>query len=141
MLRRFAAPLTVLALLVGLSAAPHTHAHHAIDSVSDAHHPHGATLVHTHASPHSHQDTDRSHPAPPGSDESDEQIWSVDTFVFQQPVSSHAPSAVLLVCGEPHIQLTSTWFAVDRPQPTAHGPPAGSPPRLRAPPVSLPAFA
>lgn len=141
MLRHFGAAVAVLALLFGLSAAPYTHAHHAIDSVSDEDHPRGDTLVHTHASPHSHHDADHSEPEPAGKDDSDEQIWSVDSFVFQQPVPSQAPSPVLLVFGEPHVHLTSSWLGVDRPQPNAHGPPVGSPFGLRAPPASQPAFA
>src|SRR5690606_22194573 len=129
------------ALLFGLSAAPYTHAHHAIGSVSDEHHPYGDTLVHTHASPHSHDDADRSEPEPAGKEESDEQIWAVNGFVFQQPVPGQAPSPVLLVFDGPHDQLTSTWSGADRPQPRSHGPPVGSPSGLRAPPAFLPAFA
>ena len=141
MLRRIGAPLAVLALLVGLSAAPYTHAHHAIESVSDEHHPYGDTLVHTHASPHSRHDADHSKPEPAGKEESDEQIWAVNGFVFQQPVPSHAPSPVLLVSGELHVQLTCFWLGAPRMQPKAHGPPVGSPSGLRAPPVFLPTFA
>ncbi len=141
MLRRFSAVAAVLAFLCGFSAAPYTHAHHAIDSVSDEHHPHGDTLVHTHASPHSHHDADHSEPQPAGKEDSDEQIWSVDSFVFQQSVPSQAPFPVLLVSGEPHVQLTSMGFAADRLQPKAHGPPIGSPSGLRAPPAFLPTFA
>jgi hypothetical protein len=141
MLGRFGAPLAVLALLFGLSAAPYTHAHHAIASVSDEHHPYGDTLVHTHASPHSHHDADDSEPAPAGQEESDERIWAVNGFVFQQPVPSHAPSPVLLVLGEPHVQLTSVWLGAPRMQPQAHGPPVGSPSGLRAPPAFLPTLA
>jgi hypothetical protein len=141
MLGRVGAPLAVLALLFGLSAAPYTHAHHAIESVSDEHHPYGDTLVHTHASPHSHDDADHSEPEPAGKEESDEQIWAVNGFVFQQPVPSHAPSPVLLVGGGPHVQLTSIWLGADRPQPKSHGPPVGSPSGLRAPPVFIPTFA
>lgn len=141
MLRRIGAPLAVLALLFGLSAAPYTHAHHDIESVSDEHHPYGDTLVHTHASPHSHHDADHSEPEPADKKESDEQIWAVNGFVFQQPVPSHAPSPVLLVFGEPHVQLTSIWLGAPRTQPKAHGPPVGSPSGLRAPPAFLPTFA
>jgi hypothetical protein len=141
MLRGLGAPLAVLALLFGLTAAPHTHAHHAIDSVTDEHHPHGDTLVHTHASPHSHHDADRSEPEPAGKEERDEQIWTLNGFVFQPSVPSHAPSPVLRAFGEPHVQLTSIWLGAPRPQPKAHGPPVGSPSGLRAPPVFLPAFA
>src|SRR5215204_1810903 len=78
---------------------------------------------------------------PAGQDESDEQIWAVNGFVFQQPVPSHAPSPVLLVFGGPHVQLTSIWLGADRPQPKSHGPPVGSPSGLRAPPAFLPTFA
>jgi hypothetical protein len=141
MLCRFGAAVAVLAFLYGFSAAPYTHAHHAIDSASDERHPHGETLVHTHASPHSHHGADHPEPDPAGNQDRDEQIWSVDSFVFQQPVASHAPSPVLLVFGEPHVQLTSIWLGADRPQPKAHGPPVGSPSGLRAPPAFLPAFA
>jgi hypothetical protein len=141
MLRPFGAPLAVLALLFGLSAAPYTHAHHAIESVSDEHHPYGDTLVHTHASPHSQHDADHPDPAPAGKEESDEQIWAVNTFLFQQPVPSHAPSPVLLVFGEPYVELTSVWLGASRMQPKAHGPPIGSPSGLRAPPAVLPTFA
>jgi hypothetical protein len=141
MLRRLGAAVAVLAVLYGCSAAPYTHAHHAIDSARDERHPHGETLVHTHASPHSRHGPDHPGPDPDGSHDSDEQIWSVDGFVFQQPVPSHPPSPVLLVFGEPHVQLTSSWLGADRPQPTAHGPPVGSPSGLRAPPALLPAFA
>lgn len=137
MLRHFGAAVAVLALLFGLSAAPYTHAHHAIDSASDEHHPHGATLVHTHASPHSHHEADQ-----PGSEPTngEDQIWSVDSFVFHPPVPSQAPSPVLCAFGEPPVRLTSAWLGADRPQPTAHGPPIGSPSGLRAPPATLPPF-
>ena len=141
MLRRFGAAVAVLAFLYGFSAAPYTHAHHAIDSASDELHPHGDTFVHTHASPHSHPDTEHSEPRPAGKEDSDEQIWSVDAFVFQQSVPSHAPSPVLQVFGEPYVELTSVWLVADRLQPKAHGPPVGSPSGLRAPPALLPTFA
>ena len=141
MLRRFGAAVAVLAFLYGFSAAPYTHAHHAIDSVSDEHHPHGDTLVHTHASPHSHHDADHPEREPADKEDSDDQIWSVDSFVFQQPAPGHAPPVVLLVFGELHVQLTSIVLGADLPQPRAHGPPVGSPSGLRAPPAFLPASA
>ena len=141
MLRRCGAAVAVLAFLNGFSAAPFTHAHHAIDSASDTLHPHGDTLVHTHASPHSHHDTDHSGPGPAGTEDNDEQVWSVDSFVFQQSVPSHAPAPVLQVFDEPYAELTSTWLVLDRLQPKAHGPPVGSPSGLRAPPAFLPPFA
>ena len=140
MLRRFGAPLAVLALLFGLSVAPYTHAHHAIESESDELHPYGETLVHTHASPHT-DEADHSQPEPAKGEESDDRIWAVNGFVCQQPLSSHAPSHGLLVFGEPHVQLTSIRLCTDRPQPKSHGPPIGSPSGLRAPPAFLPAFA
>jgi hypothetical protein len=139
MLRPLGAPLAVLALLFGLSAAPYTHAHHAIESVSDELHPYGDTLVHTHASSHSHGDADHSEPEPAKGKESDEQIWAVNGFACPQPVPIHAPPHVLLVSGEPCVQLTSIWLGTDRPQPNSHGPPVGSPSGLRAPPALLPA--
>lgn len=141
MLCRFGAAVAVLTFLCGFSAAPYTHAHHAIDAVSDEHHPQGETLVHTHASAHAHDDADHSEPEPAGDDDRDEQIWSVDSFVCQQPVPGPAPAPGLLVSIEPHVQPTSPRLGVDRPQPKAHGPPVGSPSGLRAPPVSLPTFA
>lgn len=141
MLRRSGAAVAVLALLAGLSAAPYTHAHHAIASVSDEHHPKGATLVHTHAAPHAHQAADHSLPGPAGHEERDEQIWSVDGFVFEQTVPDPAPSPGLLAVGEPPIVLTIVGPGAERPHPTAHGPPIGSPSGLRAPPDSLPTFA
>jgi hypothetical protein len=140
MWRRFVAMAAVLVLLCGFSAAPYTHAHHAIDSVGDERHAHGDTLVHTHASPHAHRDA--GHPAPlPADPDEDEQIWSVNSFVFQQTDPSPAPSPVLLAFVEPYAQLTSHCLRVDRPQPTAHGPPVGSPSGLRAPPAFQPAIA
>lgn len=141
MVRRFEAAVAVLAFLCGFLAAPYTHAHHAIDSVSDERHPHGETLVHTHASAHSHHDADHPEPEPAGQEDSNEQIWTVNAFVFQPPVPSHAPSPVLLVFGEPHGQLTSICLGAPRTQPQAHGPPVGAPSGLRAPPAFLPAFA
>lgn len=138
MLRRLGTAVAVLAFLYGFSAAPYTHAHHAIDAVSDEHHPHGETLVHAHASAHSHHDAD--HPEP-GKEDSDDQILSVESFVFQQPVPGHAPSPVLVVFGEPHVHRTSIWLSAHRPQPKAHGPPVGPPSGLRAPPAFLPTFA
>ena len=141
MLRRFWAVAAVLGFLCGFSAAPYTHAHHAIDSVSDEHHPYGDTVVHTHASPHAHHGANHSEPEPGSPEEDDEQIWSVNSFVFQQPVPSHAPPPVLLVFGEPHVQLTCIWLGAPRMQPKAHGPPVGPPSGLRAPPTFLPTFA
>src|SRR5690606_8076646 len=124
-----------LVFLCGFSAAPYTHAHDGIGSVSDERHPSGDTLVHTHASPHAHQDADHSGPRPDGEEGNDDQIWSVSSFVFQQPVPTHVPSPVLLVFDEPHVQLIGTWLGADRPQPSSHGPPAGSASGLRAPPA------
>ena len=142
MLRGFGAPLAVLALLFGLSsAAPYTHAHRAIASASDEHHPKGDSLVHTHSSPHAHHDADHPDPEPAGDEDREDQIWSVNNFVFQQSPGSPAPPPVLLVFGELHVPLTSRGFGVDRPSPRAHGPPIGSPPGLRAPPASLPTLA
>jgi len=141
MLRRFWAAAAVLAFVCGFSAAPYTHAHHAIDSVSDERHPHGDTLVHTHASPHAHHDADHSEPEPGGNEDSHDQIWSVDSFVFQHAAPNHGLSVVLVVFGEPHVQLNSIWLGADRLQPMAHGPPVGSLSGLRAPPAFLPAFA
>lgn len=140
MLRHFGAAVAVLALLCGLSAAPYTHAHHAIDSVTDEHHPHQASLVHTHASPHSHHHADHHDPAPRSDEDHEDRIWSVDGFVFQQPTLNHDPSPVLLASGESHVQLTSIWLGADWPQPKAHGPPIGSPSGVRAPPAILPPF-
>lgn len=141
MLRRFGAAVAALALLHGFAAAPFTHAHHGIDSVSDERHPHGETLVHTHASPHAHHDADHTDPDAASRDGRSERIWSVESFLFQPPVSSQGPSPVLLVFGEPHVPLTSMWLGVSRPEPMAHGPPLGSPTALRAPPAFLPLFA
>lgn len=137
MWRRFGAAVAVLAFLSGFSAAPYTHAHHAIESVGDEHHPRGETLVHTHASPHLHHDADHPEPEPAGRD-GDEQIWRVHGFVFQQPAPTHSPPLVLVLFGELHVQLTSIWLGGDRLPPKAHGPPAGAPSGLRAPPALLP---
>jgi hypothetical protein len=141
MLRRFGASVAVLALLYGLFAAPYTHAHHAIDSVSDEHHPHGQSLVHTHATPHGHHDNDKFSPEASATHDGDEQIWSVDSFLFQQPTLTHPPTPALLVFAEPPIVLISVWLGADRPQPKAHGPPLAWSSALRAPPVLLPTFA
>lgn len=137
MLRRSGAVVAVLALLYGFSAAPFTHAHHAIDSVSDEHHPQGEALVHSHASPHAH-DSER---GPADTKDGDDQIWSVDSFVFQAAAAPAAPAPVLLAFAEPHLSLTGTWLGIERPQPIAHGPPVGTPFGLRAPPASLPSLA
>lgn len=133
--RRLGAIVALVAFLCGFSAAPYTHAHHDIDSVSDEHHPHGGTLVHTHASPHSHHDADDSKPQPASQeDNDDDRVWSVQTFVSPQPPSGDAPPVVLVVFGELHTQPTSAWIAADCLQPNAHGPPVGGPFGLRAPP-------
>ena len=137
MLRRPGAVVAVLALLYGFSAAPFTHAHHAIDSVSDEHHPVGAALVHSHASPHAHE----SEPGPADTKGRGDHVWSVDSFVFQAAAAPLAPCPVLLVFGAPRPQLTGRWLGIDRPQPIAHGPPAVSPSGLRAPPILLHSFA
>jgi hypothetical protein len=141
MWRRFGAVVAVLVLLGGFSAAPYTHAHHTIDSVGDAHHPPGQSLVHTHAS--SHPDHDAGHPQPePGDqDESADRIWSVNSFVFQQQAPDHAPLPALVGAGQPHVQLIAIWLGAPRPQPRANGPPTGSPSGSRAPPAFLPLFA
>lgn len=141
MLRRFGASVAVLALLYGLFAAPYTHAHHAIESVTDEHHPYGQSLVHSHATPHEHHDDDESSPEASEKHDEDDRIWSVDSFLFQQPTLTHAPAPVLLVFGEPPLGLTSVWLGAERPQPKAHGPPLSLSTALRAPPVLLPTFA
>jgi hypothetical protein len=140
MSRRFGAAVAVLATLYGLSAAPYTHAHHTIASVLDGHHPVGQPLVHTHTAPHSHHDADHPEQGPVGHDSQD-QIWSVDNFVFPPASSTHDPGVDLVIGGKPHIQLRSIWFRADRLPPRAHGPPVGPPSGLRAPPDFLPAFA
>ena len=141
MFRRSGASVALVALLYGLSAAPYTHAHHSIDSVSDPRHPHGESLVHTHAAPHGHHDDEESSPEASEKHDGNDRIWSVDTFLFQQPALTHAPAPVLLVFGERPLPLTSVWLGADRPQPKAHGPPLSSSAALRAPPVLLPTFA
>jgi hypothetical protein len=140
MLRRFEAAVAVLACLYGFSAAPYTHAHHTVASVIDERGPAGPPLVHTHVSPHSHHDADHPERGPVGHDSQD-QIWSVDNFVFQQASSTHDPGVDVVIAGKPHIQLRSMWLGADRLPPRAHGPPVGPPSGLRAPPVFLPAFA
>lgn len=140
MLRRCGAPFAVLAVLVGLSAAPYTHAHHAIDSVSDERHPHGESLVHAHASPHAHHHADHPDPEPAEEEEGDGPTWAVDSFLFQQLEQSHAPSPILLVFAKPHVQLRGIWLGAPRMQPRAHGPPVELPSGLRAPPAFLPLF-
>jgi hypothetical protein len=137
---RSAAAVTALALLCGVWAAPYTHAHPARDPGAGGHHPHGTTVLHTHASPHSHHDAGRAHTDPAGPGDEADQFWSVDSFVFRQPVPSQAPAPGLTVYGEPPVQLTSARLSAHRPQPRAHGPPIGSPSGLRAPPPFLPAF-
>jgi hypothetical protein len=140
MWRRFGAAVAVLALLCGFSAAPYTHAHHTIDSVSDADHPHGWSLVHTHASSHPHHDAGHSEPEPVDQDDGGDRIWSVNSFVFQQPVPGHAPSPALVAAGEPHIQRTAVWLSAPLPEPRAKGPPTDSSSGLRGPPAFLPLF-
>lgn len=137
---RLSAAVSVLAVVCGFAAAPYTHAHHAIDSVGDERHPHGDTLVHAHASPHAHQDADHPDPEPAREDEHD-QIWSVNSSVSGRPAPGHAPSVLLVTCGEPQVHLPRLWVDADRLQPKAHGPPVGSPASLRAPPAILPALA
>jgi hypothetical protein len=137
---RSGAAVTVLALLCGVWAAPYTHAHRALDSGAGGHHPHGRTLIHTHASPHAHHDAGRPDADPAGHPDEADRIWSVDSFVLRQPVPSQAPAPVLMVHGEPPVQLTSACLSAHPPQPKAHGPPIGSPSGLRAPPAFPPAF-
>lgn len=141
MLRRLGASIVVLALLCGFSAAPYTHAHHAIDSVRDGHHPHGDTLVHTHASAHSHRSADHPEQEPAGGEDGTDQIWSVNTFVFRALATGHAPLPALVAFDELHVQLASLWLGAHRTRPSAHGPPIGLPSGLRAPPAFPPAFA
>jgi hypothetical protein len=137
---RSSAAVTVLALLCGVWAAPYTHAHHAMESATGGHHPHGKTVVHTHASPHSHHQAGHPGADSAGDDDEADRIWSVDTFVFRQPVASQAPVPLLMVYGEPPVQLASVCLSAHPPQAKAHGPPVGSPSGLRAPPAYLPAF-
>lgn len=141
MLCRVGASVGVLALLSGLLASPYTHAHKAIDSVTDEHHPHGQTLVHTHATSHAHHDddSDRSEPEAGRSHEPD-RIWSVASFLFQQPSLPGAPAPALFECVEAPPVLTSVWLGAARPQPKAHGPPLELSSPLRAPPALLPQF-
>ena len=141
MLHRFGAGVAVLALLCGSFAAPYTHAHHAIGSVSDEHHPEGQSLVHTHATPHGHHDDHESGPEASRKHRGDERSWSVDSFLFQQSTVTDTPTPGLLLFGAPPLALTSVWLGADRPQPKAHGPPLSLSTALRAPPVLLPTFA
>lgn len=138
MMRRCGAVTAVLALLCGFSTAPYTHVHHAVDSVSDAQHPHGRTLVHSHTSPHAHHDDDHSGSAPGDRDGS---IWSVNDFVFQASVQSQPLAPMLLTDAERHAPLIRSWLGTDRLQPRGHGPPEGLTPGLRAPPAVLPVLA
>lgn len=138
-LRRCGTAVAALALLFGFSAAPFTHAHHDVDSVNDEHHPPGGALVHTHASPHAPPDADHSTPEDASDEDRGERIWSVESFVFQQPIPQEAPAPVLCVVGEPYVQPVGPSLSACPPQPRAHGPPVGSPPSgLRAPPAFLP---
>jgi hypothetical protein len=136
---RSGAAVTVLALLCGVWAAPYMHAHRTMDPRSDGPHPHGRTLLHNHASPHAHHDAGRGDADPAGLPDEAEQIWSVDSFVFRQPVPGQAPTPALMAYGEPQVPLTSACLGAHPPQPRAHGPPPGSPSGLRAPPAFPPA--
>jgi hypothetical protein len=137
---RSGAAVTVLALLCGVWAAPYTHAHRELDSGAGGHHPHGRTLIHTHASPHAHQDAGRPDADPAGHPDETDEIWSVDGFLFRQPAPSQPPAPVLMVYSEPQVEVTSARLSAHPPQPQAHGPPLGSPSGLRAPPAFLPAL-
>lgn len=141
MLRAGVAGIAVAALLFGFAVAPYTHAHTAIDSVSDERHPHGATLVHTHATPHSQQqESGHESPVRPDGDSHDE-IWSVASFIFQQSARPDTPGPALILAGATPVEGSSTGAGVPGPEPSAHGPPVVSLAALRAPPIVPPASA
>lgn len=140
MLRHCGAAVAVLALLYGWSAAPYTHAHRAIDSLTDERHPHGVTLVHTHASPHAYHDAGRSGHDSGGAEDRQDQVWSIGSFAFHPPAPHEAPAPAFVDVGTPYVQPAGNGSRADRLQPMAHGPPAVAPPGLRAPPEFLPAF-
>ncbi|MBM3778419.1 MAG: hypothetical protein FJW23_09305 [Acidimicrobiia bacterium] len=135
--------VSVLALLCGFLAAPYTHVHRGVDAVHDPAHPHGRTLVHTHASPHAHghQHGDDSRPAPADTGGGDEQIWSVASFVFQSPASPGSAPLCVAAGRSPLPWPTGVLVRLDFQHPRVHGPPVGSPSGLRAPPSFPPASA
>lgn len=138
MLRRWSALAAIVAVLCGVGATPYTHAHHAIDSVADDHHPRGATLVHSHIAPHEDRHDHESGRESDHRETADDPVWSVAPFVaHQQAVSSvYVPLAVNFVPALPHVEPTTVRIERDRPR--AHAPPPARSLSLRAPPSLLP---
>lgn len=135
MLRRWAAGTAVLALLLGLAAAPYTHVHQAFEAPGDEHHSHAPTLIHSHVSSHS-PERDAGDAGAHVGEASAERIWSINSFVFQQAAAPHAPTSALFVSAVAFAEVTSVWLGAHRTHPEAHAPPPTSSSGLRAPPVS-----
>lgn len=141
MCRRVVAGISVLALLFGFVAAPHTHAHVPGRSAHEGAHSREMPLVHAHMAPHAHPaDHDRVAAAADDHGE-EEQIRSADGFVFQSVAAIDAPMPALVTVADAEPALTSLRLAVRSMHPGAHGPPflIGSP--LRAPPTVPPVSA
>ena len=136
-MRRLGAVPAVLTILLGLVVLPHTHLHASAAS-ADAHHDHHAPLVHAHVTPHDHD----AEPVDEGSDDEggDQQIRSVDAFVFQPGAAPSAPMPVVIATALIHFKVPELPARVIPAHPPAHGPPLASTSALRAPPLAPPAL-
>jgi hypothetical protein len=135
MLRCLASVVALVGLLCGFAAAPYTHMHHASDAEADEDHAHASTFVHTHTSSHDVESLDH-HPSAHVEESVPEEIWSLDTFVFPQSKTTHAPAPALIAYQAVDARPKVICFIGNRLAPWAHGPPAAADSPLRAPPSS-----
>lgn len=133
MFRRLRVATSVLALLLGLVAAPDAHVHQSAHGLSDAQQSHRITVLHAHVTPHPAAPDSHHHPVD-NSHDTDQEMWSVDGFVFQPASPQHAPLPAVVVSHIVHVMSAGTAEAVSVTQPRAHGPPAVAGPSLRGPP-------
>lgn len=135
MLHRFGAVISVMALLLGFVAAPHTHVHQSARGLGDIHDHDSrpATLLHAHVTPHA-DDADAHHSPAEGDQDVEHKIWSVGGLVFQAAPLVRAPLAALPVSRVTDIVSTGAGVGVTVTQPGAHAPPFLAGANLRAPP-------
>ncbi len=141
MLRALAASATVLAVLMGLALAPHSHVHPAGTRVGDDHHhrPGRGVVKHAHLSAHlpaAHEPAALDHDKGDAHHEHDrpQVVSAADEFVFRIADGPRGPAAADLAPADTVVPPAPSAMAAPALQPPAHGPPEGRSAPSRAPP-------
>lgn len=126
-----------MALVVAFAVSPYSHVHQWMDA--DEHHSAPRALRHAHLSDHPHDEESSDHEEH-GEGRTDEEVWRVDDFVFQQASTLRPPPPSLIELPGTYTPVLRSWRVAAPFHPVAHGPPPVLPSSPRAPPVSLPSF-